>query len=405
MKRAAVIGAGIVGTAAAFELARRGWKVDVFDPLAGPGRGSTSKSSTVIRCHYTLPEAIQLAAEGRALWKDWAEYTGLASPRAKYHDVGVIFLLHKQKKKGSSAPTLGIKAEVSPADIEERVSTMNRLGVKAELLGARELQRRFPHLRIEKGEPVVGIYEPGSGYVAYARGSVEDLHEAAVREGVRFHFGERVRAIDTAWKGGVRGVTGVRTTHRVPVDVVVNCAGPDSARVNLLAQSPLPLVTAPLRQYVVEGVWKNPPAEPIPAMADLGFGYYIRPDRREFKVGAVLPRHHVDFVKGNDPKRERQFREELLRGLRRRLPQVKLEKVRTRMAYYDWTVSDSYPIIDGTDVKGFHVAIGTSGAWFKSGPVIGQLVAEMIDRGESGKELPLERTGGSLPVSAFGRNR
>ena len=151
MSRAILVGAGIVGTSAALELARRGWKVRVFDPLA-----------------------------------------------------------------------LGVKAEVSGEDIEERVSMMNRLGVRAELLGARELQKRFSHLRVEKREPIVGIYEPESGYVAYARGSVEDLHEAAEREGVRFHFGERIRKIDTTWKGSVREVTGVRSTRRYRADVVLN---------------------------------------------------------------------------------------------------------------------------------------------------------------------------------------
>ncbi|MDP6959192.1 MAG: FAD-dependent oxidoreductase [Planctomycetota bacterium] len=405
MSQAIVIGAGIVGTSAALELARRGWKVRVFDPLGGAGRGSTSKSSTVIRCHYTLPEGIELAAEGRALWKEWPEYTGLSRPRASYQEVGVIFLLHKQKKKSSGPLALGVKAEVSGEDIEERVSMMNRLGVRAELLGARDLQKRFPHLRVEKGEPVVGIYEPESGYVAYARGSVEDLHEAAKREGVQFHFGERVRKIDTAWNGSVREVTGVSSARRYRADVVLNCAGPDSARVNLLAQCPLPLMTAPLRQYVVEGVWKNPPSSPIPAMADLGFGFYIRPDQKEFKVGAVLPRHHVDFETGKDPKRERQFREELLRGFRRRLPGVTLQKVQVKQSYYDWTVSDSYPIIDATDVNGFYVAIGTSGAWFKSGPVIGQLAAELASgEGKRGSHL-LPRTGRHVQISAFGRNR
>ena len=135
------------------------------------------------------------------------------------------------------------------------------------------------------------------------------------------------------------------------------------------------------------------------------FGFYIRPDHREFKVVAVLPRHHVDFEVGKDPRRERQFREELLHGFRRRLPGIILEKVRVKQAYYDWTVSDSYPIIDATDVNGFYVAIGTSGAWFKSGPVIGQLVAELASgEGQRGSHL-LPRSGRNLRIAAFGRNR
>ena len=122
-------------------------------------------------------------------------------------------------------------------------------------------------------------------------------------------------------------------------------------------------------------------------------------------MGAVLPRHHVDFETTKNPARERQFRKELLQGFRRRLPGISLEQIRVKEAKYDWTVSDSYPIIDATDVNGFYVAIGTSGAWFKSGPVIGQLVAELASgEGKRGCHL-LPRTGRHVQISAFGRNR
>jgi sarcosine oxidase subunit beta len=46
---AVVIGVGVIGSAAAFELARRGRSVVVIDKGPGPGAGSTSASSAIIR--------------------------------------------------------------------------------------------------------------------------------------------------------------------------------------------------------------------------------------------------------------------------------------------------------------------------------------------------------------------
>lgn len=402
MKRAAVIGAGIVGASTALELARRGWKVVVFDREKGAGLGSTARSSSVIRCHYTLPEAIMLALEGRMVWQDWAGHTGLSSPRARYCRTGVLFLLRENEKAGIQPHGLGVKAEVSGQDISGRFMWMNRLGVETHLVRGPRLEKQFPFLKVDRDEPVVGLYEPDSGYVAYPREVMEDLGEACGREGVRFRFGEEVRTITTVWDGPRRRV---RAVNGVKVDAAVNCAGPDSARVNLLANCPIGLNTQPLRQYVLEGVWSNPPLLKVPAIADLVHGYYVRPDPRVFKIGAVRPRDHCDFVERHDPRRAKEIERELLAGMRRRLPHIRVDRVKTRLAYYDWTVADSTPILDRTDVEGFFVTIGSSGAWFKSGPVFGHVMAEIVDAGRPIDVVKLPRSGHKIDLKAFARSR
>ena len=53
-----IIGAGVIGSAIALELARRGARVTVVDSRGGPGYGSTSASSAMVRYHYHhFPEA------------------------------------------------------------------------------------------------------------------------------------------------------------------------------------------------------------------------------------------------------------------------------------------------------------------------------------------------------------
>lgn len=120
----------------------------------------------------------------------------------------------------------------------------------------------------------------------------------------------------------------------------------------------------------------------------------------------------VDFVASPDgtadPDDAAMFEAEFVERLQRRLPDVRLRDVRTYVAYYDWTVADAYPILDATDVRGYYVAVGTSGAWFKAGPAIGHLMAELVERREAGDdatEIALPRTGKKIDLRVFSATR
>jgi len=399
--RAVVVGCGIVGAGAALALARRGWRVTVVDRERGPGRGSTARSSSVVRCHYTTEAAIVLALEGRAVWRDWARFLGIARPRARYVEAGVLFLF-KPTTGGEARLGLGVKAEVAPGYVKRMVALENRLGVGCEFLRGAALARRFPFFAFDGEE---GLYEPASGYVAYPDEAVADLVDAGRRAGVRYRFGARATAIETTG-ADARRVTGVRVgASRLPAEAVLNAAGPWSHEVNVMARCPLPLTTSPLRQCIVEAELESPADVAMPATADLAKGFYLRPDPRVFKIGALLPRDHVDFVRSADAPANREalsrFREKIATA-RARVPGLRLRRVRVRPAFYDWTVADSYPILDGTDVAGYFVAIGTSGAWFKSGPVIGELAAERI---MGNTRVRLARCGRTIDLGTFGRGR
>jgi sarcosine oxidase subunit beta len=50
-----------------------------------------------------------------------------------------------------------------------------------------------------------------------------------------------------------------------------------------------------------------------------------------------------------------------------------------------YDVSDDWiPIYDRSDLDGFYLAVGTSGNQFKNGPVVGQMMAALIDACENG---------------------
>ncbi|MEY2754972.1 MAG: hypothetical protein RJB65_1330, partial [Actinomycetota bacterium] len=77
---AIVIGAGVIGSSVALELARTGRKVIVVDMGPAPGAGSTSSSVSIIRFSYSTLPAVLAAWEAAAMWNDWAGHLGCSDP-------------------------------------------------------------------------------------------------------------------------------------------------------------------------------------------------------------------------------------------------------------------------------------------------------------------------------------
>src|SRR3989440_12742602 len=71
---AIIIGAGVIGAAIAFELAKRGYKTLNIDKLPASGYGPTSNSCAIVRAHYSSREGVAMAYEGFSYWQDWERY-------------------------------------------------------------------------------------------------------------------------------------------------------------------------------------------------------------------------------------------------------------------------------------------------------------------------------------------
>jgi glycine/D-amino acid oxidase-like deaminating enzyme len=72
----AVVGAGIIGLATAYELMRRGVDVRVFE-AARPGAGQSAGRTRIFRHSHRRLELVQLAVEARARWEDWEQRLGV----------------------------------------------------------------------------------------------------------------------------------------------------------------------------------------------------------------------------------------------------------------------------------------------------------------------------------------
>jgi sarcosine oxidase subunit beta len=73
---------------------------------------------------------------------------------------------------------------------------------------------------------------------------------------------------------------------------------------------------------------------------------------------------------------------------------------------------DWIPIYDKSDMNGFYMAIGTSGNQYKNAPVVGAMMAELIDACEKGHDhdkepcqFKLRYIGREINVGFFSRKR
>ncbi|MBI4866236.1 MAG: FAD-binding oxidoreductase [Candidatus Wallbacteria bacterium] len=403
-----VVGAGVVGCSIALALARRGYLPLVVDRAEDCGQGSTKLSTAVIRQRFLHAPAVALALEGLRVWQQWPEFLGVEDPRgmALFREVGVLWLL------GGPAPRLPALAHM-----------METVGAKAELLDAGRLAGRFPQLHIpEEPSTLNGLYEPEGGYVDDPALATHNLRVAAEAAGARFLFGTRVTEVTSRFSaatGVARQVTGVVTSSgsAISAPVVVNAGGPHSGQINLMARSPLALATAPVRQQLLEGPAPGLMHAPthLPVLADLPGGWYCKPDAHRFRVGSLDPRDELDFQADPDrvdPVVSAAFRKDKLSGAAARLPGAKLRSPRPMVGVYDVTVADWHPILDRTDLDGYFVAVGTSGAWFKGAPVIGHLMAELVEAVRDGFDhdrtpllVRLPYTRNLLDLGFFSRRR
>jgi hypothetical protein len=83
-----IIGAGIIGAAIGYELAKKGRRTLNVEMLPAAGYGSTSNSCAIIRLYYSTLDGCAMAYDGYHYWKEWAHYLQAPAdePLASFND-------------------------------------------------------------------------------------------------------------------------------------------------------------------------------------------------------------------------------------------------------------------------------------------------------------------------------
>ena len=427
---AIIIGAGVIGCPIAYELAKMGYKTLNIDKLADAGEGSTAASCAIVRAHYSTEDGVAMAYDGFKYWLDWENYLGNVEDEkglARYMNTGSIMLKsqgHDWRKVQKNYDAVGVAYE--EWSIEK---------VK-EMVPIYDLHEHWPVKRPEDpeffNEPTKVLdgvlYCPEGGYVNDPALSAHNIMRAAEARGSEFIFNAEVVDIRSQ-DNRVQGVT-LKDGTQIDAPVVVNVAGPHSFKINQMAKGVYEgcnIKTKALRHEVMH----VPSPEGYDYLKD---GYhtsdgdiacYYRPE-----VGNMIligsedpecdPQEWVDpddFYAGkgepglNNELSEAQWKAQTYRCAKR-VPTLQIpNQPRGTCDLYDCS-DDWIPIYDKSDMQGFYMAIGSSGNQYKNAPVVGAMMAELIDVCEKGHDhdkepyqFKLRYLGREINVGFFSRKR
>jgi glycine/D-amino acid oxidase-like deaminating enzyme len=373
-----ILGGGCFGLTAALELRARGWKVTLIDqgPLPHPDAASTDISK-VARMDYAADEQHTAMGE-RSLqrWREWNARWG----EDLYHETGFLVMSRERMQPGGFEHT-------SHAFLTARGHTLRR--TSAAML--RELHPAWNHSLYQDG-----YLNPNGGWVESGR-VIARLAAEARRAGVEII--ENVSQARPQFEGA--HCTGITSAHQSwQADAVLIAAG---------AWTPTLL---PHLQDVMwataQTVFHFQPQDPRPFTppqfpvwgADIGkTGWYGFPVNA---AGLVKVANHGPGrrVNASDPRILPAGEEERYRVfLRETFPALATAPLHsTRVCLYCDTFDGAFWIDHDPAHPNLIVAAGDSGHAFKFTPVMGELIADVIERKPnpwSQRYIWREKTGGS----------
>jgi sarcosine oxidase subunit beta len=399
-----VIGAGVIGCSVAHELARDGWAVTVVDRGHGPGQGSTSASSAVVRFNYSTRTGVAAAWEAKHLWARWEEHLGGADEAgmARFHQTGSLYLDSPEQ------------------DRRKVLDLFDQVGVTYEEWDAETIRRRLPQVDPGRHYPpksladeafwddptgdLTGYWTPDSGFVDDPTLAAHNLMAAARRRGATFRFGAEVTAVRRDG-GRVAGID-LASGERIDAPVVVNVTGPHSGHVNGLAGvlEDFSVRTRPMRQEVHEVPAPDGHGVAQPVVMDLDLGTYSRgtPSGQLLVGGAEPACDPLQWLEDPDtyvPTVTKELYEAQVYRAARRMPELRVPNTPHGVTGVYDVADDWIPIYDRTALPGFYVAIGTSGNQFKNAPIVGRFLAEIIRSCEDGHDHDAEPVRVDLPLT------
>jgi sarcosine oxidase subunit beta len=353
-----IIGGGIMGCCSAYELAKRGYEVAVFDKKS-IGAGPTGNSSAIIRQHYSNVITARMALYSLQVFQEFEDRVG---GETGFTRAGFIVMVEEKDQPG----------------LEANVAMQQQLGIKTELLPAEALQELAPS--ITRDDLVAVAYEPESGY-ADPYLTVNAYAKAARRHGATVFQEKEVTNIR---RRGDR-VIGVEAGGEIfDAETILNAAGAWGNGVANLAGVDVPINSC----RVQVAFFRRPQGHetPHPVIADFINATYFRSETGGLTLVGLIDPGEADAIVNPDGFKQYLDDDFVLSAggrLVRRYPAMELSKSTGGYASLYAITPDWHPIIDEVpEGSGFYVCSGFSGHGFKLGPAVGLMVADLLT-GES----------------------
>lgn len=348
-----IIGAGSIGTPAAFFLSQSGLKVLVLDKEASVGQASNKRAIGGIRATHSDPAKIRLCLRSIDILSSWEQIYG---DDIEWVEGGYVFVAYRDQEEKT---------------LKELLLTQHKFGLDIDWLDARQLREVVPDLNPEG--LLGGTFSPHDGNASPLL-AIHAFYRHAVTLGAVFHFNEYVTELMI--KSGQ--VVGIKTQNNTySADVVINAAGPWAHEIALLGGLDIPVQSDSHEAAITEAVahFLDPMIVDIrPAPGSSNFYYYQHVTGQI--IFCITP---SPSIWGFDVEETSSFLPMVARRMVEIMPRLKNIRVRrTWRGLYPMT-PDGFPIIGYTnEVKGFIQAVGMCGQGFMLGPGVGELLSRMV---------------------------
>jgi sarcosine oxidase len=373
----AVIGLGVMGSAALYHLAGRGLRVLGIEQFApGHDRGSSHGDTRIIRLGYfEHPSYVPLVRAAYPLWRALEQKSG----ESLLQITGII--------------DLGVP---DGALVAGTLRSSRAHALPHEVLNAAEVMRRFPALRVPSG--FVGVFQPEGGILA-AEPAIQAQIALATAAGAQVRTKETARALEPR-AGGVRIIT---DTGIIESGQVIVAAGPWMRKL-------LPDFTVPLRATRQVLGWFEPtnPAmfgrDRCPVfMIDNDDGiFYGFPAGRKPGIKFAKHHHEDETVDPAVPARPMTGTDEaLLRAaLAAHLPAANGRLLDAQTCLYTMAPDGAFILDRLPGSPDIIIVSPCSGHGFKFAPVIGEILADLATTGATRHDISRFRLArfGSTPV-------
>jgi len=359
-----VIGAGIIGAATGYYLAKKKLKVYVLEKRF-PCFGSTGRCIGGIRQQYTHPLSINVMRESVQTFSTLSQEFG---KDVEWFQGGYLFLAHSEEKKQTYLKAIQIQKEynilvrfVSQDDCAKIINGLSTDG----LLG--------------------GAYCPTDGQAnpfAVTYGYLEGIKKL---KGKVFTNTEVTKINLSSNK--IKSV--ITNAGEFFAPVVINAGGPWAKNVAKMVGLDVPIEPERHESLVTEACERLFDPMLVDYRAD--GCYFIQNYGTGHFIGCYTP---VPNQPGDNIKASSEFITEMPRRMARLVPKLKgIKVIRQWAGSYEMT-PDGNPIVDKTPIEGFYISAGMCGHGFMFGPALGKFMSELIIEGKS-----------SLPLDDFALNR
>lgn len=348
-----IIGGGVMGTSAAYHLAKCGMKnIVLLEKEAFFGTGSTGRCAGGVRYQFSTEVNIKLSLASLPMLERFKDEPG---QDLNYHQCGYLLVATNEEDAGT---------------FQRNVELQNSLGVQTQLLSGDEIRARLPMMRFD--DAIIGTFHSKDGLVdpnGVVAGYISSSQKMGVKAitdaeviGIRVR-GDEVEAVETS-----QGVIETR--------MILNAAGPWSGLIGQMAGVKIPLVPLRRQMFTTNPLKEIP--DDFPFVIDFGQSLYFHRAGEGLLVGMSNPKQEPSF----DQNVDEEFEFVNLEAAIERMPLLeRASRVAHWAGLYEVT-PDAHPIFGGCEIKGFTLCTGFSGHGFMHGPVAGKLMSEYIVDGK-----------------------